>query len=150
MYRVTQPYLNLLVKPRIFSCFHEKYNPMHFERQKCLSKCIKFYFFPEKKICVPTLPKSFRPVTRNILIFFLLDLSKSQISLSICLMVCFLFFSEQIEVGCDVLKKLLTALHPNIILHNFHSELLAGLQHPTSAVKKLCVTQVNLFFPVLL
>ena len=25
--------------------------------------------FPEKKICVPTLPKIFRPVTRNTLIF---------------------------------------------------------------------------------
>ena len=75
-----------------------------------------------------------------------LFLGKYQIFLSTWLMVCFLFSSEQIEVCCDVLKKLLTALHPNIILHNFHSELLAGLQHPTSAVKKLCVTQVNLFF----
>ena len=33
--------LNLLVKPRLFSAFLEKYF-MHFER---LSKCIKLYFF---------------------------------------------------------------------------------------------------------
>ena len=30
----------------------------------------KIIFFP-KKICVPTLPKIFRPVTRNTLIFYL-------------------------------------------------------------------------------
>ena len=48
---------------------------MHFERQICFSKCIKLYFFPVKKIikkiCVPTLPKIFRPLTRNTLIFHL-------------------------------------------------------------------------------
>ena len=33
LFKVTQPYLNLLVKPRIFSGFLEKiYNFMHFER----------------------------------------------------------------------------------------------------------------------
>ena len=31
---------------------------MHFERQNCLSKCIKLSsFFFQKKICMPTLPK---------------------------------------------------------------------------------------------
>ena len=38
----------------------------------CLSKCIKLYLKninTEKKICVPTLPKIFRPVTRNTLLF---------------------------------------------------------------------------------
>ena len=38
---------------------------------KCLSKCIKIYIFRkknEKKTCVSTLPKIFRPVTRNTLI----------------------------------------------------------------------------------
>ena len=56
-------YLNLLVKARIFSGFLLK---------NIISKCIKLYFFPEKKNkkkCVPTLPKIFRPVTRNRLIF---------------------------------------------------------------------------------
>ena len=47
MFRVAQPYLNLLVKPRIFS---GKYDFMHFEKK-----------------CVPTLPKIFRHITRNTL-----------------------------------------------------------------------------------
>ena len=32
-------------------------------------KMHKIIFYPEKIICVPTLPKIFRPVTRDILIF---------------------------------------------------------------------------------
>ena len=42
---------------------------------KCLSKCIKLYFFQKKKkkrICVHTLPKIFRPVTRNTLFYLAL------------------------------------------------------------------------------
>ena len=31
----------------------------------------KIIFFSRKKICVPTLPKNFRPVTLNTLIFFI-------------------------------------------------------------------------------
>ena len=35
-------------------------------------KMREIYFFPEiKEICVPTLPKVFRPVTLNTLIFYL-------------------------------------------------------------------------------
>ena len=37
---------------------------MHFEM-----KMHKIIFFSRKKICLPTLPKIFRPVTRNTLIF---------------------------------------------------------------------------------
>ena len=33
VFRVTQPYLNLLAKPRFFSGCLEKHNFMHFERQ---------------------------------------------------------------------------------------------------------------------
>ena len=75
VFRVTQPYPNLLVKPRFFSGFlGGKYNFMHFERLKCLSKCIRLYFFSGKRYSkkyVPTLPTIFRPVTRNTLIFLL-------------------------------------------------------------------------------
>ena len=107
-------------------------------------KMHKIIFFPEKKnVCLPYLKFSSRYLKHTYFFYFTLASIKF---LSTWLMVCFLFSSEQIEVGCDVLQKLLTALHPNIILHNFHSELLAGLQHPTSAVKKLCVTQVTCFF----
>ena len=64
VFRITQPYLNLLVKPRFFFKFSRKNNAYAFWKAKCLSKCIKLYFFLEKKIiCVPTLPKNFRPVT---------------------------------------------------------------------------------------
>ena len=39
---------------------------------KCLLKCTQLFFFQKKKnlnICEPTLPKIFRPVTQNTLIF---------------------------------------------------------------------------------
>ena len=75
VFRVTRPYLNLLVKPRIFFKFSGKKNifVMHFERQIRLSKCIKLYLSPPppKKICVPTLPKIFRPTTLNTFFFYL-------------------------------------------------------------------------------
>ena len=45
---------------------------MHFERHFFFQNAYK-YFFPEKEIikniCVPTLPKIFRPVARNTLLF---------------------------------------------------------------------------------
>ena len=65
MFRVTRPYLNLLVKPRIFSDFLEKYTilciltgKMPFKRHKKNSRKIF------KKMFVSTLPK-----TRNTRIF---------------------------------------------------------------------------------
>ena len=43
---------------------------MHFERQMPLKMHkIIYFFFSEKKMCVPTLPKFIRPVTQNTLIF---------------------------------------------------------------------------------
>ena len=59
MFRVTQPYLNLLVKPRFF------------------------FMFSGKNICVPTLHKIFRPVTRNTHIFFLFGLISRQQNMSV-------------------------------------------------------------------
>ena len=47
------------------------YNFMHLERRNNFQKCIKIKFFPDKKKSVPTLPKIFRPVTGNTLIFYL-------------------------------------------------------------------------------
>ena len=71
MFRVAQPYLNLLVKPRFF-----------FQVFKIIILCIlkgdvpfkmhKIMLFSRKKsVCVPTLTKIFRPVIRNTLIFFI-------------------------------------------------------------------------------
>ena len=55
---------------------------MHFEKAKCLSTYIKFYFFSRKKklkkICVPTLPKMFGPVIRNTLHFLFGHISQYQ------------------------------------------------------------------------
>ena len=79
MFRATQPYLNLLVKPRIFFRFSgKKYNLMHFERRNDFQN-VETIFFPRKKKClekinVPTLPKTLRPITRNTLIFFCLTI----------------------------------------------------------------------------
>ena len=47
--RVTRPYLNLLVKPRIFSGFLENIKIYAFCKAKCLSKCIKLFFLSRKK-----------------------------------------------------------------------------------------------------
>ena len=44
VFRITQPYLNLLLKPRIVSDFLKKYNFMHFERKK-----YNFMHFERKK-----------------------------------------------------------------------------------------------------
>ena len=74
MLRVTPPYVNLLVKPRILSGFLEIF--------LCILKCEMpfkmhkiIFFLPEKeiikKICVPTLPKIFRPNSQDALIFHL-------------------------------------------------------------------------------
>ena len=68
VFRVTRPYLNLLVKPRIFSGFSGKNiilcilkGEMPFKMHKII------YFSPKtkylKKWYVPTLCKIFRPVT---------------------------------------------------------------------------------------
>ena len=68
VFRVTQPYLNVLLKPGVFSGFLDFF--IAFRKAKCLSKCIKKIKKNRKKHlkkCVPTLPKIFRPVTRNTL-----------------------------------------------------------------------------------
>ena len=74
MFRVTQPYLNLLVKSRTFS--EIQIIRKNIILCKMPFKMYKIIFSPQKqkqnkKICVPTLPKIFRPVTRNTLNFFI-------------------------------------------------------------------------------
>ena len=63
VFRVTQPYLNLLVKPRIFFMFSGKNIILSILKGEMPFKMHKIIFFPEKKnkkkIRVPTLPKSF-------------------------------------------------------------------------------------------
>ena len=82
VFRVTRPYLNILVKPIFFQVFWEKNILLCILKGEMPFKMHKLYFsrlfFPEKKtkkkqnkICVPTLPKSFRPVTRHTLIFLI-------------------------------------------------------------------------------
>ena len=87
MFRVTQPYLNLLEKPKKNFRFSEK--KMHFERPNAFQSALNYIFFQNKK-CVPTLPKLLRPVTQNTLIFFIwpnIDLKSFYSSLYMC--VCF-------------------------------------------------------------
>ena len=50
VFRVTGPYLNLLVKIRFFSGFSGKNIILCILKVKCLSKYIELYFFPEKEI----------------------------------------------------------------------------------------------------
>ena len=68
MFRVNGPYLNLLVKPRIFSAFLQKYNFMHFGRHKIV-------FFPKNNntknyVCLPYLKFS-DPLPEKHLFFYL-------------------------------------------------------------------------------
>ena len=57
VFRLTRPYLNVLVKPRIFSGFLEKYIILCILKGKMPFKMHKISFFPEKKIekyvCLP-------------------------------------------------------------------------------------------------
>ena len=69
VFRVAQPNLNLLVKPRIFLRFSEKNIILCILKGKMPFKMHKIIFFSRKKIYVRTLPKSFRPITQNTLIF---------------------------------------------------------------------------------
>ena len=74
VFRVTRPYLNLLVKPRIFFRFSGKNRILCILKGKMPFKMLKIVFYSrkkDKKMCVPTLPKIFRPVTPNKLIFFI-------------------------------------------------------------------------------
>ncbi|KAH3800068.1 hypothetical protein DPMN_153693 [Dreissena polymorpha] len=47
---------------------------------------------------------------------------------------------------CEVLQKLLSPLPPDVILTQFHDELLTGLQHDELPVRKLCLSQVTDMF----
>ena len=49
VFRVTRPYLDLPVKPRIFQVFWTKYNFMHFERQFAFQNA-GFFFSRIKKL----------------------------------------------------------------------------------------------------
>ena len=63
VFRVARPYL---VKHQFFFRFSGKNIILCILKGKCLSKCIKLYFFfSRKKNILPTLPKLFRPVTRK-------------------------------------------------------------------------------------
>ena len=69
VFRVTQAYLILLVKPGFCSGFLKKKNTnLCILKGEMSFKMHEIIFF-QKKICEPTLPKIFRPVTRNTLIF---------------------------------------------------------------------------------
>ncbi|XP_052219531.1 26S proteasome non-ATPase regulatory subunit 5-like [Dreissena polymorpha] len=49
---------------------------------------------------------------------------------------------EELEMCCEVLQKLLSPLPPDVILTQFHDELLTGLQHDELPVRKLCLSQI--------
>ena len=61
----------------------------------------KYFFFTEKKICLPTLPKIFEPVTRNTLIFLfgltMVNVQKSEL---------FLFPNKMYVIGAGIHKML--------------------------------------------
>ena len=60
-----------MVNSILFSGFLEKNIILCILKGEMPFKMHKLLFFPEKYLCVPTLPKFFRPVTLNTLIFFI-------------------------------------------------------------------------------
>ena len=71
-FRVTWPYLNVpyCLNLDFIQVFWKK-KLYAFRKAKCLFKMHKIIFFSRKKyICMPTLPKIFRPITRSTLVFF--------------------------------------------------------------------------------
>ena len=85
VFKVTWSYLNLLVKPRINFRFsgEKKIQFYAFWKAKCLSKCIKLYFFQKKNVCLPYLKFS-DPLPETHLFFYLaLLLSCSSLDLAI-------------------------------------------------------------------
>ena len=69
MFRVARPYLNLLVNPKVLFRFSGKNITLCILKGKMPFKMHKIIFSRKKIkwkiICVPTLPKIFRPVTQN-------------------------------------------------------------------------------------
>ena len=63
VFRETRPYLNLLVKPRIFFRFSGKNIILCILKGEMPLKMHKIMSFQGKK-CVPILPKIFRPITQ--------------------------------------------------------------------------------------
>ena len=89
VFRVTRPYLNLLVKPRIIFRFSGKNKLYAFWKAKCLSKCVKLYFFSRKKlkqkyVCLPYLNFSDRLPTT---LFFVFGLGTKMVNGIYCLVV---------------------------------------------------------------
>ena len=82
---------------------------MHFERQKpfTFQNALNYILFPEKKIikkmCVPTLPKIFKPVTRNTLIFLFGLMVKIQKKMNTFL---FLFSYKILVIRAEIHKML--------------------------------------------
>ncbi|XP_060078581.1 26S proteasome non-ATPase regulatory subunit 5-like [Ylistrum balloti] len=50
---------------------------------------------------------------------------------------------DQLELCCDILSRLLTALGPSGVLSHFNTELLHGLSHKASCVQCLCLQQLQ-------
>lgn len=51
---------------------------------------------------------------------------------------------EQLELCCEILTRLLTAVGPSGVLRNFYTELLNGLSHKAKCVQCLCLQQLLL------
>lgn len=59
-----------------------------------------------------------------------------------CVVYIDIHYREQLDLCCDVLKKLFSPLPVQIILTQFRDELKTGFKHPEIAVRKLCLSEV--------
>lgn len=53
-----------------------------------------------------------------------------------------IIFSEQIEVTCAILKRLLQVLPPEVMVQRFSEYLWRALSHPVPAVRHMCLVEV--------
>ena len=103
VFMVTRPYLDLLVKPGIYFMYSGINIILCILKGELPFKMHEIIFFCWKniirKIYMPTLPKIFRPVIRNTLIFFLLGLTGFQPRSSLITMeLLILHFQSSLEV----------------------------------------------------
>ena len=63
----------------------------------------------------------------------------------LCVSVCVyvgVYSKAELETCCNVLNKLLAAVDAEVLLSNFHNELLIGLDSQEDTVQQLCLVQV--------
>ncbi len=49
---------------------------------------------------------------------------------------------QELELGRDILSRLLDSIEPDIVLAQFRDEIYMGMGHPDESIRELCIKQV--------